>query len=120
MEPEHFKVHTDAANKINSAKDDGRKVFACGTTTVKALESACDGNGKILDVKGKSDLFIYPGYVFKSGIHALLTNFHLPESTLIMLVSAFAGREIIMNAYKKAIENDYRFYSFGDAMLILR
>lgn len=120
MEPEYFKVNGDAARKINLAKDNGKKIFAVGTTTVKALESACNDSGKILAKEGESDLFIHPGYEFKSGLDGLLTNFHLPKSTLLMLVSAFAGRETIMHAYETAIKRSYRFYSFGDAMLILR
>lgn len=120
MEPEHFEIDASSAQRINSAKSKGRKIFACGTTSAKALESACDPNGELKDIKGESDLFIYPGYEFRSGINALLTNFHLPKSTLLMLVSAFAKRDRIMRVYKEAIENSYRFYSFGDAMLILR
>lgn len=120
MEPEYYKVSADAARKINLAKDNGNNIFAVGTTTVKALESACDSSGEILAKEGMSDMFIYPGYEFEFGLDGLLTNFHLPKSTLLMLVSAFSGRDNILNAYNVAIEHSYRFYSFGDAMLILK
>lgn len=120
MEPEYFRVDADSAERINHAKDNKGKVFAVGTTTLKVLESACDDSGQVLEKEGKSDLFIYPGYGFKLDLDGLLTNFHLPQSTLLMLVSAFAGRERILNAYEVAIEHSYRFYSFGDAMLILK
>jgi S-adenosylmethionine:tRNA ribosyltransferase-isomerase len=120
MEAEHFSVDGEAAGKINQAKKDGRKVIAVGTTTVKMLESSCNKSGIITEKEGKSDLFIYPGYDFKFGLDGMLTNFHLPKSTLIMLVSAFYGRERILNAYNSAIEHKYRFYSFGDAMLLLK
>jgi len=91
---------------------------AVGTTSCRTLESCADDNGRITAVSGFTDIFIYPGYSFKC-IDGLITNFHLPESTLIMLVSAFAGRENVMNAYAEAIRERYRFYSFGDCMLIL-
>lgn len=120
MEPEHFRIDMDSARKIMQAKENGNKIVAVGTTTVKALESACNESGEISEIEGESDLFIYPGYEFKSGIHGLLTNFHLPRSTLIMLVSAYAGRDRIMEAYREAIEHSYSFYSFGDGMLIQR
>jgi S-adenosylmethionine:tRNA ribosyltransferase-isomerase len=120
MEPEHFKIEANAVSKINTARVNGNKILAVGTTTLKALESACNKAGEILETEERSDLFIYPGYDFKSNIDALLTNFHLPKSTLLMLVMAFAGRDNIMKAYRTAVENSYRFYSFGDAMLILR
>jgi S-adenosylmethionine:tRNA ribosyltransferase-isomerase len=120
MEAERFSVDGEAAGKINQAKKDGRKVIAVGTTTVKMLESSCNKSGIITEKEGKSDLFIYPGYDFKFGLDGMLTNFHLPKSTLIMLVSAFFGRERILNAYNSAIEHKYRFYSFGDAMLLLK
>ena len=120
MEPEYFKVNDEEARKINLAKKNGKRIFAVGTTTVRALESACDDKGNIHKTKGESDLFIYPGYEFKSGLHGLLTNFHLPKSTLLLLVSAFAGKGTIMQAYEAAKKHLYRFYSFGDAMLILR
>jgi S-adenosylmethionine:tRNA ribosyltransferase-isomerase len=119
MDPEYFIIEPAVANKINQAKNNGKRIFAVGTTTVKTLESACNEKGEVAKLEGKSDLFIFPGYEFKFGLNGLLTNFHLPKSTLIMLVSAYAGRDNILNAYKDAIENSYRFYSFGDAMLIL-
>jgi S-adenosylmethionine:tRNA ribosyltransferase-isomerase len=120
FEPEYFQVYAGAARKINHAKKHGNKIFAVGTTTVRALESACNDSGEIIETNGESDLFIYPGYEFKTNLNGLLTNFHLPKSTLLMLVSAYAGRQSVMKAYKVAIENSYRFYSFGDAMLILK
>jgi len=116
MEPEYVSISKENADIINENK---RKLIAAGTTTVKALESSCAG-GKITAQEGFSRLFIYPPYSFGSGIEALITNFHLPKSTLLMLVSAFAGRERLMAAYKEAILHSYRFYSFGDAMLILK
>ncbi len=116
MEPEYFSVSQENADIIN--KNEG-KLIAAGTTTAKALESSCVG-GRITAMQDLSRLFIYPPYRFISKIDALITNFHLPKSTLLMLVSAFAGRERLMDAYKEAISNSYRFYSFGDAMLIFR
>lgn len=116
MEPEYISVSAESADMINETKG---KLIAAGTTTVKALESSCV-DGKITAKEGLSRLFIYPPYTFKSGIDAIITNFHLPKSTLLMLVSAFAGRERLMTAYNKAISLSYRFYSFGDAMLIFR
>jgi S-adenosylmethionine:tRNA ribosyltransferase-isomerase len=115
MEPEYFKIDKKDADIINNRK--GRLV-AVGTTTVKTLESACSDDGTIMPTSGPSDLFIYPGYKFKAPIDALLTNFHLPKSTLLMLVCAYAGSDEIFEAYKEAVERKYRFYSFGDAMLI--
>lgn len=120
MGQEYFKVDQQAARKVNLAKNNGNKIFGVGTTTVKALESACNDSGEILEMEGMSDLFIYPGHEFKFDFDGLLTNFHLPKSTLLMLVSAFTGRDTILNAYRVAIENSYKFYSFGDAMLILK
>ncbi len=116
MEPEYISISADNANIINGTEG---KLIAAGTTTVKALESSCV-DGKITAKEGFSRLFIYPPYTFKSKIDAIITNFHLPKSTLLMLVSAFAGRERLMAAYKEAISNSYRFYSFGDAMLVFR
>lgn len=119
-EKEYFKVDAKAARKVNMAKNNRNKIFAVGTTTVKALESACNYSGEIFETEGMSDLFIYPGHEFKFDFDGLLTNFHLPKSTLLMLVSAYAGKDTILNAYRVAIENSYKFYSFGDAMLILK
>jgi S-adenosylmethionine:tRNA ribosyltransferase-isomerase len=116
MEPEYISVSSDNAEIINKTKG---KLIAAGTTTVKALESSCV-DGKIAAHDGFSQLFIYPPYGFKSNIDAIITNFHLPKSTLLMLVSAFAGRERLMVAYNEAISQSYRFYSFGDAMLVFR
>jgi S-adenosylmethionine:tRNA ribosyltransferase-isomerase len=120
FEPEYFQAYAETARKINYAKKHGNKIFAVGTTTVRALESACNDSREIVETNGESNLFIYPGYEFKTNLDGLLTNFHLPKSTLLMLVSAYAGRDTIMKAYKVAIENSYRFYSFGDAMLIMK
>lgn len=116
MEPEYITINAESAEIINGTRG---KLIAAGTTTVKALESSCV-NGNITAKEGFSQLFIYPPYTFKSGIDAIITNFHLPKSTLLMLVSAFAGRERLIDAYKEAISNSYRFYSFGDAMLVFR
>lgn len=113
---EYFSISNENARIINENKG---KLIACGTTTVKALESSCV-DGKIVPKEGYSNLFIHPPYRFKSDIHAMITNFHLPRSTLLMLVCAFAGKDRVMNAYREAIANSYRFYSFGDAMLIFR
>ncbi len=116
MEPEYFSTSSESADIINETKG---KLIAAGTTTVKAIESSCL-DGKIKANEGFSNLFIYPPHCFKSKISAMITNFHLPKSTLLMLVSAFAGREQVMAAYNEAILHSYRFYSFGDAMLIFR
>ncbi len=114
---EYFELSGVVAKKLNEAKRVGRRIIACGTTTVRVLES-CARNGKLNAKAGETSIFIYPGYKFKF-IDALITNFHVPKSTLIMLVSAFAGKKFIDYAYKIAIYKKYRFYSFGDAMLIL-
>jgi len=114
---EYFEISREAAEIINRRKG---RLFAVGTTVVRALESAADKQGKIKAVKKSTELFIMPGYEFKSGIDALITNFHLPKSSLLMLVCAFAGKERIMRAYREAIKRRYRFFSFGDAMLIFR
>lgn len=114
---EFFSVSDKAAQKINQAKDESRRVITVGTTSMRTLEYLSDIDGKIKSGKGMCDIFIYPGYTFKC-VDAMITNFHLPESTLIMLVSAFAGRENILKAYETAIKEKYRFFSYGDAMLI--
>jgi len=114
MHPEHFSISAEAANKINDAE----RIIAIGTTTVRVLESARSKNGRLLAQEGSTDLFIYPPYRFRA-VDLLLTNFHLPRSTLLMLVSAFAGREFLLRAYREAIGEGYRFYSYGDCMLIL-
>jgi S-adenosylmethionine:tRNA ribosyltransferase-isomerase len=120
MEPEYFKIDAESARIINTAKLNNKRIIVVGTTSLKALESACDKSGMISKYKGESDLFIYPGYDFKFKYDGLLTNFHLPKSTLLMLVCAFAGKDSIFEAYSEAMANSYRFYSFGDAMLICK
>ena len=117
MHSEFYMVSQDAADKINKAKKEGHRVIAVGTTSTRTLESAADENGMLKETSGWTEIFIYPGYQFKV-IDALITNFHLPESTLVMLVSALAGREHVLAAYQKAVEEKYRFFSFGDAMFI--
>ena len=117
MHSEFYMVSQDAADKINKAKREGHRVIAVGTTSTRTLESAADENGMLKETSGWTEIFIYPGYQFKV-IDALITNFHLPESTLVMLVSALAGREHVLAAYQKAVEEKYRFFSFGDAMFI--
>jgi len=114
---EWYSVSETAADAINRTKAEGGRVVAVGTTSVRTLEYASDSVGKIRSGSGKCDLFIYPGYSFKI-TDAMITNFHLPESTLLMLVSAFAGRENLLKAYKEAVSEGYRFYSYGDAMFI--
>jgi len=118
MHKEYYHISPEACAMINRAKERGNRVVAVGTTSVRVLETSSSDDGKVFPGEGETDIFIYPGYKFKV-IDALVTNFHLPESTLIMLVSAFAGRETILNAYQEAIRKRYRFFSFGDAMLIL-
>jgi len=118
MHSEYFIIPPEAAETINNTKAEGKRVIAVGTTSCRALEAIADENGKIKTYSGYTDIFIYPGYEFKC-INGLITNFHLPESTLIMLVSAFAGREYVLNAYKEAVRERYRFFSFGDAMLLV-
>ena len=117
MHTEHYYIKKEDAEKINNAKKSGKRVIAVGTTSCRTLETVADENGFVKECEGDTSIFIYPGYKFKC-MDALITNFHLPESTLLMLVSALAGKENIMNAYKKAIEEKYRFFSFGDAMFI--
>lgn len=117
MHEEYFEVSKEAANIINRTKENGGRIVAVGTTSTRTLESIANSEGKIVEGKGWTDIFIYPGYRFKL-VDSLITNFHLPESTLIMLVSALADREIILNAYNMAVKEKYRFFSFGDAMLI--
>lgn len=119
MHTEYYKITQDACDKINNAKKQGKKVFACGTTSVRTLESVFEKNKKLIQDEGETNIFIYPGFEFKV-VDALITNFHLPESTLIMLVSAFIGYEETMKTYKYAVENKFRFYSFGDASLWLK
>ena len=117
MHSEFYVITEEAADKINKAKENGGRIICVGTTSTRTLESAADENGHLEACSGWTDIFIYPGYKFKI-TEALITNFHLPESTLLMLVSAFSSREIIMNAYSEAVKERYRFFSFGDAMFL--
>lgn len=118
MHSEHYYIKQEDVDKINNAKKNGKRVIAVGTTSCRVLESVADENGMMREVEGDTSIFIYPGYKFKC-IDSLITNFHLPESTLIMLVSSLAGKDFVMEAYKKAVEDKYLFFSFGDAMIIL-
>ena len=118
MHSEYYAVSKDAAETINRAKAEGRRVICVGTTSVRTLESAADDNGYLAECSGNTEIFIYPPYKFKV-VDSLITNFHLPESTLIMLVSALCTREEVLDIYNIAVEEKYRFFSFGDAMLVL-
>ncbi len=118
MHSEHFYIKQEDVDKINNAKKNGKRVIAVGTTSCRVLETIADENGMVKPTEGDTQIFIYPGYKYKC-LDGLVTNFHLPESTLIMLVSALAGRDYIMKAYNEAVKERYRFFSFGDAMLIL-
>lgn len=118
MHSEYYNIDKEQAEIINNTKKNGGKIIAVGTTSTRTLESIADENGFIKAKSGWTDIFIYPGYKFKI-VDSLITNFHLPESTLIMLVSALAGKENVLNAYKEAVKEKYRFFSFGDAMYIL-
>ena len=117
MHSESLEVDSEACRKIAATRASGGRVVAVGTTVVRALESAVDESGVVSPYHGETDIFIYPGYQFRT-IDALLTNFHLPESTLLMLVCAFAGKDNVMNAYHHAVQNKYRFFSYGDAMFV--
>lgn len=117
MHAELFSVPQLTAERVNLARSEGRRVFALGTTSARALETAATEDGRLQAGCGESEIFIYPGYRFKL-LDALITNFHLPKSTLLMLVSAFAGRDLILSAYQQAVEERYRFFSYGDCMLI--
>ena len=117
MHSEYYQIDKEAADKINRAKKNGGRIICVGTTSCRTLESAADENGIIKECSGWTEIFIYPGYRFKI-LDGLITNFHLPESTLLMLVSALAGREKILAAYQEAVKEKYRFFSFGDAMYI--
>lgn len=117
MHSEYYILDRENAEIINNAKKSGKRVIAVGTTSNRTLESIANEEGEVKEQSGYTNIFIYPGYKFKI-VDAIITNFHLPESTLIMLISAFSTREIVMNAYKTAVENEYRFFSFGDAMFI--
>lgn len=118
MHSEFYQIDEEAAGKINRAKDNGGRVVCVGTTSCRTIESAADENGRLKACSGWTEIFIYPGYQFKI-LDCLITNFHLPESTLIMLVSALAGKEHVLAAYEEAVKERYRFFSFGDAMLIV-
>ncbi len=118
MHTEHYYIKKEDVDKINEAKKNGKRIISVGTTSCRVLESIADEKGFVKETEGDTSIFIYPGYKFKC-IDALITNFHLPESTLLMLVSALAGKDYIMKAYKEAVKNKYRFFSFGDAMFII-
>ena len=117
MHSEYYQISQEAADKINKAKENGNRVICVGTTSTRTVESAADENGRLQECCDNTEIFIYPGYKFKV-LDALITNFHLPESTLVMLVSALAGRENVLAAYNEAVAEKYRFFSFGDAMFI--
>ncbi len=118
MHSEHYEVTPETAELINRTKESGGRVICVGTTSCRTVESAADENGRVQPGCGDTEIFIYPGYRFKV-LDCLITNFHLPESTLVMLVSALAGRENVLAAYREAVEERYRFFSFGDAMLVI-
>jgi S-adenosylmethionine:tRNA ribosyltransferase-isomerase len=118
MHAEQFVLHTETARTINEARQRGSRIIGVGSTSTRLLESVAGEDGRVKPGKGSTDLFIYPGYTFKA-IDCLITNFHVPRSTLIMLVAAFAGREFILDAYRTAIQEKYRFFSYGDAMMII-
>jgi len=118
IEPERYAITEETADAVNTALDERRRVIAVGTTTTRTLEGAADSRGRLVAGAGETGLFIYPGYTFRI-VGGLLTNFHLPKSSLLMLASAFAGRERLLAAYREAVARRYRFYSYGDAMLIL-
>lgn len=117
MHTEHFYIKQEDVQKINETKKQGKKVIAVGTTSCRVLETIADENGLVKETEEDTSIFIYPGYHFKC-LDGLITNFHLPQSTLLMLVSALAGKDYIMKAYNEAVKEKYRFFSFGDAMFI--
>ena len=117
MHSEHYYLKEDAANILNDAKEKGNRIISVGTTSTRVLETILHNHDKFVPCSGETDIFIYPGFEFKA-VDALITNFHLPKSTLLMLVSALSRKEYILNAYKVAVDNKYRFFSFGDAMFI--
>ena len=117
MHSEFYMMSKETAENLNKAKKEGRRIIAVGTTSTRTLETIMNLYGEFKACSGWTEIFIYPGFEFK-GIDSLITNFHLPKSTLVMLVSAFAGKEKIMNAYNEAVKNKYRFFSFGDSMFI--
>lgn len=118
MHSEHYYIKQEDVDKINTAKKNGHKVVSVGTTSCRVLESVADKNGFVRETEGDTNIFIYPGYQFKC-VDQLITNFHLPESTLIMLVSSLAGKDFVMQAYQEAVKERYQFFSFGDAMMVL-
>ena len=118
MHAEYFSITEETAAELNRRRRAGGKIIAVGTTSLRVLESVTDENGVVHAASGETRIFIYPGYRFKA-VDRLITNFHLPESTLLMLTSALAGRETMLAAYREAVEKEYRFFSFGDAMMIL-
>ena len=118
MHSEFFQISEEAADLINTTRKNGGRIISVGTTSTRTLEAAAEADGTLHAKSGWTDIFIYPGYQFKV-IDGLITNFHLPESTLVMLVSALAGRKHVMAAYEEAVKERYRFFSFGDAMLII-
>ena len=118
MHSEHYYIKQEDVDKINTAKKNGHKVVSVGTTSCRVLESVADKNGFVRETEGDTNIFIYPGYQFKC-VDQLITNFHLPESTLIMLVSSLAGKDFVMQAYQEAVKEKYKFFSFGDAMMVL-
>ena len=118
MHTEWYEVNAEAAEIINETKRNGGRVICVGTTSCRTIESVADDNGYMKAKTGETDIFIYPGYKFKV-MDGLITNFHLPESTLVMLVSAFAGKENVLSAYETAVKEKYRFFSFGDAMILI-
>ena len=117
MHTEYYEISAETAEIINSCRKNGGRIIAVGTTSVRTLETVAEDTGKIKAASGETNIFIYPGYKFKI-VDCIITNFHLPESTLMMLVSAFAGKENIFNAYETAVKEKYRFFSFGDAMYL--
>ncbi|MBQ3862512.1 MAG: S-adenosylmethionine:tRNA ribosyltransferase-isomerase, partial [Schwartzia sp.] len=119
MHREYYSISDETADLVMRTKAAGHRVIAVGTTSIRTLESAATAKGQIAGKSDSTDIFIYPGYDFKI-VDAIITNFHLPKSTLIMLISAFAGREFVLDAYKTAVDEKYRFFSFGDAMFIKR
>ena len=117
MHSEHYIMTEKAANTLNKVRKNGKRIIAVGTTSTRTLETIMRDNNEFVPTTGETDIFIYPGFKFK-GVDGLITNFHLPKSTLVMLVSAFSKKEYILNAYRVAVLNKYRFFSFGDAMYI--
>ena len=117
MHTEHYYIKKEDADKINNAKKNGKRIISVGTTSCRVLETVADENGLVKETEGDTNIFIYPGYKFKC-VDNLITNFHLPQSTLLMLVSALSDKDFMLEAYKEAVKDKYRFFSFGDAMYI--